>query len=252
MAITFKIVINPKYESLRKQIEEIPATAPKEDSIIYRGRNIIWRADIGGIDATIKSFHIPSAVNRIIYSTIRRSKARRSFDNAVKLQSLEIGTPEPIAYIEERVGGLLRRSYYICRMDPGQNIRHWETEVANFDKMIHAFAGFTLELHQKGIFHKDYSPGNILFTVDDKGKYSFSLIDINRMQFGVKSKRKLYRNFRCLNIDSEEETARVARYYAESAGLNPNKMGQMAINLLRKYHAEKQWHRRIKDILKRQ
>ena len=249
--MSFKIDINPKYASLRKQIEEIPSATPSEDSILYRGRNIIWRTNIGGVDATVKSFHIPSAANRVIYSTIRHSKARRSFDNAVKLQSLGIGTPEPVAYLEERVGGLLNRSYYICRMDPGQNIRHWETEVADFDKMIRAFAGFTLELHKKGVFHKDYSPGNILFTVDETGKYSFSLIDINRMQFGVKSKKKLYRNFRCLNIDSEEETARVARYYAEQAGLNPDKMRQLAINLLRKYHAEKQWHRRIKNLLKR-
>ena len=106
----------------------------------------------------------------------------------------------------------------------GQNIRHWETEVPDYKQMIRAFAAFTYGLHSKGVYHKDYSPGNILFTRDGAGKYHFYMVDINRMEFGVKDKRKLYRNFRCLNIDSEEETARVAREYASFAGLDADRM----------------------------
>lgn len=46
-----------------------------------------------------------------------------------------------------------------------------------------AFAEFTARLHEAGILHLDYSPGNILY--DKIGEeYHFSLVDINRMHFG--------------------------------------------------------------------
>ena len=38
-------------------------------------------------------------------------------------------------------------------------------------------------MHEKGILHKDFTPGNILYKKDDAG-YHFMLVDINRMSFG--------------------------------------------------------------------
>ena len=136
-------------------------------------------------------------------------------------------------------------------MVEGQNIRHWETEVVNYKEMIDAFAAFTLDLHNKGVLHKDYSPGNILFNLDENGKYHFYLIDINRMKFNVFDKKKLYRNFRCLNIDTEVETARVAIDYARHAGLDQEAMGNLAVKMLRKYHSEKKRHRMLKSLFKK-
>lgn len=49
--------------------------------------------------------------------------------------------------------------------------------------VIQAFACYTASLHENGILHRDYSPGNILF--DKVGdSYHFSLVDLNRMTFG--------------------------------------------------------------------
>lgn len=246
-----KIRINSKFEHLRDKIALLPDTIPQNGEIIYDDRNTIYRITIGDVDSTVKAFHIPAFFNRIAYTFFRHSKARRSYDNAVRLESLGIGTPEPIACIEEYKNSLLRRSYYVCRMVEGQNIRHWETEVPDYKQMIRAFAAFTYGLHSKGVYHKDYSPGNILFTRDGAGKYHFYMVDINRMEFGVKDKRRLYRNFRCLNIDSEEETARVAREYASFAGLDADRMGNLAIKLLRRYHAVKARHRLLKRLLRK-
>lgn len=247
----WKIIVNPKFESFRKSIESIPFYVKDKGEIIYSDRNTIYRLDIGGVDATVKEFHIPAPFNRFVYSYLRHSKARRSFDNAIELERLGIGTPEPIAYIEEYSSGLLARSYYICRMVEGQNIRHWETEVVNYKEMIDAFAAFTLDLHNKGVLHKDYSPGNILFNLNENGNYHFYLIDINRMKFNVFDKKKLYRNFRCLNIDTEVETARVAIDYARHAGLDQEAMGNLAVKMLRKYHSEKKRHRMMKMLFKK-
>jgi serine/threonine protein kinase len=64
------------------------------------------------------------------------------------------------------------------------------------------FARFTADLHQKGIFHKDYTPGNILFgKVGDH--YEFELVDLNRMKFGKVSLKDGYKNLHrlCFNDD---------------------------------------------------
>ncbi len=241
-----KIVVAPKYEQLKPLIAAIPDSIAEQGEIIYKDRNTVYRTLLGENDVTVKSFHVPAFLNRIAYTFIRKGKARRSFENAVELGKLGIGTPEPVAYIEEYEGGLLARSYYICRMFAGSNIRHWET-IDHFEDMIRAFAGFILDLHQKGVLHKDFTPGNILFDTDGNGRYRFVLVDINRMKFGVSDRRLLYRNFGALNIESEEETARVAKEYARLAGLDPEEMGNMAVKLLRGYHAKK---RRLR-ILKR-
>ena len=45
-----------------------------------------------------------------------------------------------------------------------------------------AFARYTAALHQAGILHLDYSPGNILIHQNEANEYSFSLVDVNRMQ----------------------------------------------------------------------
>lgn len=248
MGNKLKITVSKDYENLRSEILSVPDTIDNCGRIIYKDRNTIYNTEIGGINAAVKAFHVPAALNRIIYTFFRHSKARRSFDNAVRLKSLNIGTPNPIAYIEEYSNGLLKRSYYIYKAVEAQHIRHWETDVENYKEMIHHFAAFIYDLHSKGVYHKDFSPGNILFNTDETGKYRFFLIDINRMKFNVFNKKTLYRNFRCLNIDSEEETARVAREYAVQAGLDSDKMGNMAIGLLRKYHAEKRFHRRFKRL----
>ena len=51
----------------------------------------------------------------------------------------------------------------------------------NEDKLS-AFARYTAALHKAGILHLDYSPGNILIHQNETNEYSFSLVDVNRMQ----------------------------------------------------------------------
>ena len=83
------------------------------------------------------------------------------------------------------------------------------SDVRNLEKMpqqqldgfIPALAEFTASLHSKGIFHIDYSPGNILY----KGAgqhYEFMLVDINRMRFDVFSVNHQLRNFERLIEDA--------------------------------------------------
>lgn len=243
-----RVIVNPAFASLTEEIRAVAVCDCRDCTPIFSGRNTIYRTEIGGIDLCVKAFHVPSPFNRVIYSTLRHGKARRSYDNALALLATGIDTAEPIAYVEERRRGLLRRSYYFCRYLEAEDIRLWQERFPDKDELLEALAHFTLKIHKKGIFFKDFSPGNILFTKTD-GKYHFSLIDINRMQFGVTSRRKLYRNFRCINIESPEETALFAEAYARVAGVSEEKMRAVALKMLQGYYREKARHRAIKRLL---
>lgn len=244
-----KTVINPEFEHLRKELSSIPETIAVCGTKIFQGRNRIYRATIGGIDLTVKEFRVPSLANRIAYTFFRKGKARRSYDNAMTLGKLGIGTPEPIAYIEERAGGLLRRSYYVCRYWEGDVVGGWEHKMSDSGAMLESLARFTLTLHQKGVYHKDFSQGNILYRRDKDGGFEFVLVDINRMLFGVHDTARLYRNFRSINIQSEHETVRFAEAYARVAGLDEEKMRTVAVGMLQQYMKEKALHHRLKKLI---
>lgn len=245
-----KVVVNPAFAQLRQQICAIAERDGKGCKQIFQGRNKIFRTELAGVDLTVKSFRVPSLFNRIVYSTFRRSKARRSYENAVRLLQEGISTPEPIAWVEERRCGLLRRSYYFCLYCDGVDIRHWETRFAGKEKdeFLRQFAQFTLLLHDKGVFFKDFSPGNFLMQrIGDN--YRFWLVDINRMQFDVQNRSRLYRNFRSINIESPEETALFAEAYARASGLDANEMRTTALKMLNSYYRDKAVHRALKRLI---
>ena len=76
----------------------------------------------------------------------------------------------------ERKKGLLYHSYFISEQVEGvKPIGHQCTD----KKLIAALAEYTAQLHESGLMHKDYTPGNILYK-EENGKYHFVLVDINR------------------------------------------------------------------------
>ena len=76
-----------------------------------------------------------------------------------------------------------------------------------------AFAQFTAALHEKGVCHEDYSPGNVLIAQID-GQYHFSLVDINRMTFKPMNLEEGCKNFRRMFI-SDELYIFLAKKYAQ-------------------------------------
>ena len=94
--------------------------------VIYPGRNTLFHAVENGVDLSIKSFKVPSLLNRIVYTFFRKGKARRSYEHAMELLRLGFLTPDPVAYMETYRYGLLYRSYYVCLMITDANdIRWW-------------------------------------------------------------------------------------------------------------------------------
>jgi hypothetical protein len=187
------MVINPKYESLRGWIDEIPERFELEGRTVYSGRNLIKVFELDGRQINVKRYRKPHLLNRIVYSFFRPSKAKRSFRYAFLLDSKGIATPEPLAYIITKRCGLIDYSFLITLQ---VDYRHTMYEfgkggVEGREHIVEALARFTAQLHEAGVYHKDYSPGNILFNETP----DFCIIDINRMRFAPVSVRRGCANF---------------------------------------------------------
>ncbi|GHV10398.1 hypothetical protein FACS1894162_4260 [Bacteroidia bacterium] len=216
-------------------IKELPDLFEKSGEIIYQGRNTIKVFEVSGQKITVKSFKIPHFINRIAYTFFRPSKARRSYEYGLRLLEKDIPTPAPIAYIEEKRGGLLSRSYYVSAYSeyPGMLRELHYHPLEEVKELVEAFAQFTAEIHNKQVLHLDYSPGNILYQKEN-GNYEFCLLDINRMQFkpvdwetGCYNLRRLW--------GSEETIACIASRYAQARGFEEQKTMQLVLGAHRKF-----------------
>ncbi|MCD8166360.1 MAG: hypothetical protein LUE93_09710, partial [Bacteroides sp.] len=200
-----KFTINDLYQTEHVFISKVPEMFPYQGETLFQSRNTIKRFIYKDKSLIVKSFKIPNIINRFVYISFRRSKARRSYENALKLLAAGFHTPFPVACIEEIRFGL-SRSFYISEEITGTHeIRELRDKPMNEERIeiLKAFGRFTAALHTNRIFHKDYTPGNILYKQTDSG-YQFYLVDINRMIIGKKiEEKKSYWNFRrlCLSGD---------------------------------------------------
>ena len=164
--------------------------------ITYRTRNIIRISD----EAAIKQFAEPSIWRGIWYGWFSKSKAQRSYEYALRLG--EDFTPPPIAYREVRVFGIVRESWYACQRalcTDSFNDLIGHPDFPNRDIILDSIGEFTAELHQRGILHRDYSGGNILFNPDGT---RIQIVDLNRVQFCRHlTREQRLQNFERLNID---------------------------------------------------
>ncbi|WP_299335773.1 Kdo domain containing protein [uncultured Psychroserpens sp.] len=133
----------------------------------------------------VKSFRIPNLINQIAYRFFRKSKAQRSFEYGKWLQSLDIGTPQPIAYYEFKTLFLFKKSYYISeQLECDLTYRELTTDFdyPDHENILRAFTRFTYRLHEKKVHFLDHSPGNTLIKKVG-ANYEFFLVDLNRMEF---------------------------------------------------------------------
>ena len=195
-----KTYLNPKYEALRQYVEGIPEIMESQGTYIYGGRrNLIKLFEApDGTKLNVKRFKKPSLINNIIYSTgIRKPKGERAFKYPQILLQKGIETPEAVAYIEIRNAlGLLQDCYFISIQCAYAHLLYevGNAEEGTYEPLAQALAGLAAKMHDAGVVHQDFSPGNILWDVID-GEYRFSIVDINRMKFGPVSMAEGAQNF---------------------------------------------------------
>ena len=221
MAIKYKL--HPNFQEFKEDLFNIKKVFSKDNEIIHQARNVLKIVPLHGIDSVIKAFRIPNAINQFAYAYLRKSKAYKSYFNALKLEELGVSTPSPIGFIEFYRNGFFKESYFISKKF------NYELTMADIrdnppvDKgpILKAFAKFTYEIHQKGVWHVDYSGGNVLINRDNE-TYNFSLVDINRMEFRTITQYQGLENFNKFWFNEDDLTS-IAKEYAFLAHLNKNK-----------------------------
>ncbi|PQB04722.1 lipopolysaccharide kinase InaA family protein [Aureitalea marina] len=212
-------VVAPEFKELNKQLRQAVAQFDQTGELIVAGdRNTIRKVEINGSWYSIKRFKIPNAFQSLVYRFLRKSKAQRSYLYGMKLLAADLGTPTPVAYLEQ-FGLGLKQSFYISRhldYDLDFRVLIHKPLYPDRKKILRQFTKFTYDLHQQGIQFLDHSPGNTLI-VKVGEDYHFYLIDLNRMRFGTMNLENRMRNFRRLWL-SKAMIKVMAPVYAELYG----------------------------------
>lgn len=208
-----RIITDPAYSFLQEYIEHIPQAFGDRGTVLHAKRNIIKEDTVQGVRLVIKSFKRIYLPNRIRYTYLAASKAQRAFDNAHVLLTLGFSTPRPIAYIEIFHKGLIAEQYFVSEYTDFEAISSIrETPVEDAKALLLQLARHTHRLHGTGVYHIDYNLENILFQKQGD-RYALSLIDNNRMRFGVIGFERGIRNFERLGLPAEHLTL-IAKEYA--------------------------------------
>ncbi|MEA2073636.1 MAG: hypothetical protein U9O86_08630, partial [Campylobacterota bacterium] len=239
--------LNPKYSNFKDSLLDIKNIFKDSDQSIHKARNELKIIEINGIKCVVKSFKVPHLINRVAYTYFRDGKAKKSYLNAMKLIEKNVQTPEPIGIIEFFNFGLLQESYYISIYEPYDfTIREvFHHKVENVNEILKQFAKFTFSIHEKGVWHVDYSLGNILIT-KEKNLYKFSLVDINRMEFKSIKEYEGLKNLNKFWPKNDEDLPYLAKEYAKCASLDESQAIEIALNETNELEKKTNLKRKIK------
>jgi hypothetical protein len=244
------LVVNPRFQHLKDTIESIAYHGiPQSAETVYSGRNSIYKLRVGDETLSIKSFKVPGHINKYVYTNLRKSKARRSYETALRLLDMGIKTPEPFAYIEEKEGIKLRHSYYICRHIDAHDMRYIENN-AEKNTIIKALAAELLKIHRAGVRLLDFSPGNILYTHTNSDQIKVLQLDINRIKFNVTAQKQLYKMFGTILVENDDIRT-LAQEYARLAGLSEDETVARAINARLAFVKHFEHKQKFKKIIKK-
>ncbi|PLY14331.1 hypothetical protein [Sulfurimonas xiamenensis] len=239
-----------KFESIQSKyiefLKNIKSHFDSASSSIHKARNEIKIIDFNGESLVVKSFKIPNIINKIVYTFFRDSKAKKSYQNSLKIVDF---VPKPIGYIEFYRFGLLSESYFVS-----ENFKYDFTirEVlkdSNFQErefIFKEFAAFTFRLHENGILHLDFSPGNILIKKENGG-YIFKIVDINRMQFKTLDLNSRLKNFSMLWAKNDD-LAIIIKEYAKLVKNDANSCITTALKYSQAHKDKKNMKKRVRGV----
>ncbi len=140
-------------------------------------------------DVVIKRYNNKGFIHSLRH-TLKRSRARRGWLGGHRLRLLNIATPRPVAYIEQRRGPLIWKSYLVTEYVQGQNLHVFlEDEHVTGQQRLKAAEQIAKVINKLGnykISHGDLKHSNILITADGP-----VLTDLDAMK--VHKYRWLYR-----------------------------------------------------------
>lgn len=247
--------INENFKVDEKDIKEILNNFTTSGELFGNGdRNKIKLFELEGKTINIKSFKVPNLINKIAYKYFRKSKARRSFEYATILLEKGIGTPAPLAFLENFNLIGLKDSYYVSEHLVTELTYRELVEIPDFqehDKILRQFTKFCFDLHEKGVEFLDHSPGNTLIKKIDANNYAFFLVDLNRMNFhDSMSFEQRMNNFRRLTPQKEMIAVmsnEYSKFYTEKSETEIfEKMWQATVDFQESFAKKKRLKKKLK------
>ncbi|MCD6259039.1 MAG: hypothetical protein J7J31_05490 [Helicobacteraceae bacterium] len=232
--------ISSYYEDLLEHIQDYFYQA--QDSL-QKARNEIKIIDYKENKLVVKSFQKPHLFNSFIYTFFRDSKAKKSYDNTLRIEPF---APKAIGYIEYKKFALLNESYFVSEYFAYDFTIREPLLDQNFNdrvRILQQFAQFSYKMHEKNIFHNDYSPGNILIKKNGTS-YIFQVVDVNRMKFFTLTSKDRARNFAQLwatDDDLRIISDEYLKYYKQD-----KKFFELLVHYSHKHKRQKNLKKRLK------
>lgn len=137
-------------------------------------------------------------------SLFQRSGALRSLCGTAILNRAEFQTAKPVAAVENRVGGVLVRSFFLSEEVPGSRTvdRYWVETLLKFEGsagmrkrrlFLSELAELFRSLHAMHIYHNDLKDANILVTTSEEAPLVFYLVDLEGVKrlFRLNQRRQI-------------------------------------------------------------
>ena len=242
----YKFILNEEFKKFEYFLCNIKQFFKENSNTIHKARNELKVLEHENQKLVVKYFKIPHFINKVVYTFFKKSKAQKSYEYALKIKDF---TPKPIGYIEFYKFGLLDESYFVSeKFDYDFTIREplLDINFPNKNEIFKAFAQFTFDLHENGIYHLDYSPGNILIKKENDN-FIFKIVDINRMKFLNMDLEKRAKNFSKLWA-KDEDLEFIAKEYAKIYEKNNEEFISKTISFSKKHKAVKNFKKRLKGI----
>lgn len=235
--------VKPEYVKLLTNIREYFKDSTNS---IHKARNEIKILDYENQKLVVKAFKVPNFINKIVYTFFRATKAKKSYENSLRISNF---VPQAIGYIEFRKFGLLSDSYFISeQFEYDFTIREviLGADFKNRENIFREFAKFTYLLHEEGILHKDYSPGNILIK-QSENSYELKIVDINRMEFKDLNRDERLKNFSQLWVQ-DSDLKIIIDEYSKLIDEDSQTCLETAIHYSQKHKDRKNFKKRLKGI----
>lgn len=153
---------------------------------------VVYRVDLAEGSIYIKHFLVPGWRSKL-RQWFRRGKGRNEGRRAIKLAAIGISTITPIALGEQRKRKFLLENYLITPAIPATVPLDEFVERRLLElpaprqarvrqRLAVALAELTARLHDAGLVHGDFHPGNVLVHLDDADRPALAMIDLDALR----------------------------------------------------------------------
>lgn len=152
---------------------------PDSDVMLKPGNSqTVWQTRIGDMEVVVKRYNLKNwwhALRR----AFSRSRASRSWENAHALRAYHIKTPEPLAMIEQRLGPVRQRAWFITRVADGVGANRFfrGREAVELASDAHRLTNLVSAFAENELLHGDMKATNFILSAENA-----EVIDLDSMR----------------------------------------------------------------------